>query len=86
MSYYYANRIERLEYQKFYNILNNDKIKEYQKQYYLQHKKSPSYKPLANYKIERLERMLRRKLRDYKEEERLNKIKWKMADSMVLLF
>jgi hypothetical protein len=34
MSYYEKHKAERLQYQKEYNALNNDKYLEYQKHYY----------------------------------------------------
>jgi hypothetical protein len=73
MSYYSKHREERLAYQKLYNkseyykayqqnyfIENKERIYEYNKQ-----KKLYKRKPLAQYKIDKLEAMLRRKLREY---------------------
>jgi len=79
MNYYQRNREAILEYQRNYNIINNDAIKQYQREYFQRnrvhilkeknidnHRKRVN-KPLPKYKIDALERMLRRKIRDYNE-------------------
>jgi hypothetical protein len=71
---YWINRDERLEYQKMYNIYHADEIKEYQKQYYLnvlkpirsKHKEQ-EYKPLPEYKIKLIKRVIKNKIRAYKK-------------------
>jgi hypothetical protein len=75
MSYYDLHREERLEYQKQYN--KSDYYKAYQQDYFQKNKekimkehkfrqeRKKKRKPLPQYKIDLLERMLRRKLKDY---------------------
>ena len=74
MSYYQQNKQRRLEYQKLYNMINAEKIKEYQDKYFQENKtqiynrvksnKPPKErKPLSKYKVDNLERMLRKKLK-----------------------
>jgi hypothetical protein len=74
MSYYQQNKQRRLEYQKLYNIIHAERIKEYQDKYFQENKtqiynrvksnKPPKErKPLSKYKVDNLERMLRKKLK-----------------------
>jgi hypothetical protein len=69
MSYYERHKKERLEYQKQYN--KSEYYKAYQQQYFQKNKKrirpKKEYvrKPLPQYKINKLEAMLRRKIKDY---------------------
>jgi len=79
MSYYKKNRDYVLEYQKNYNIVHKDAIKQYQKEYFQRNRvhivkenkitkeRKKVNKPLPKYKLDALERMLKRKLRDYNE-------------------
>jgi hypothetical protein len=71
MSYYERHKEERLEYQKQYN--KSDKYKEYQQEYFqknkerIRPKKEYVRKPLSQHKINKLEIMLRRKIKDYND-------------------
>jgi hypothetical protein len=67
--YYNDNKEERLAYQKLYN--KSDKYKAYQQEYFqknkerIRPKKEYVRKPLSQYKLNKLEAMLRRKIKDY---------------------
>ena len=90
MTYYQLHKQERLDYQTFYNIINNDKIKEYQRQYFQKNKekltekrkqyikpKKESYKRPSQFKLKKIEKVLQQKLDDYKntlEQEKLAKL------------
>ena len=79
MSYYKRHREAILEYQKNYNIIHKDTIKEYQRDYFqrnrvhivkenkISYERKRVNKPLPKYKIDALERMLRRKIKDYND-------------------
>lgn len=76
LTYYQQHKEERLLYQKQYN--KGDKYKEYQKEYFQQHKtkleqqrkarreakKQYVYKKPAQYKLDAIERVLRKKLKE----------------------
>lgn len=76
MDYYRQHREQRLLYQKEYNK-QSENYKTYQQEYFqlnkerimkenkIRRERNKKRKPLPQYKIELLERMLRRKLKDY---------------------
>jgi hypothetical protein len=68
MSYYFENRLSRIEYQKQYHEKNKDKSKEYQREYFQRNyvKKEKKYGwDMAPYKLKKIESVLRKKIREY---------------------
>lgn len=78
LTYYSLHREERLAYQKQYNNSeyykayqqdyydkNKDYFKEKNKKYNLTHKKEKVRKPLPQYKLDAIQRILRKKLKEY---------------------
>ena len=77
MTYYERHKEKALEYQQLYNMIHAERIKKYQEEYFKKHKanlnkkqrdtykekKPKERKPLPPYKLENLERMLRKKLK-----------------------
>ena len=83
-NYYYKIHDKMLSYQREYNNNNKERIKEYQKEYYVKRKEKTKKKekvqrsliPLPKYLLDKIEAVLKRKLKEYnklKEEEREQK-------------
>ena len=79
--YYKQNKGKIIKYQKVYNQDKKGDIKEYQREYYLKRKaerkrrREQERKPLAKYLLDKIEAVIKKKLREYnklkeKEKER----------------
>ena len=76
LSYYQQHKQERIDYQSFYNRINADKYRQYQREYHQKNKdkineyrkkraeQKATYKKPAKYKLDAIERVLRKKLKE----------------------
>jgi hypothetical protein len=67
MSYYFENRLSRIDYQKQYHERNKEKFREYQRAYFQKNyiKKEERFGwDMAPYKLKKIETLLRKKLKE----------------------